>query len=101
MEVKDLQKQVNEFVDVLDEKFKCKHNTNNTFIHLIEEIGELAKQVNSPNIRNEEIDKNNLAEELGDILILTIRLASENNIDVEQAIKDKIEMLKKRHNLSR
>jgi NTP pyrophosphatase (non-canonical NTP hydrolase) len=99
MEISEIQKQIEETVDILDQKFKCKHTPEITLIHLMEEIGELASQINNPNMRNKPIDMANLEEELADVLILAVKLASCYNIDMEKAIKNKIEMLKKRHNL--
>jgi len=99
MEIKDFQNQINEIVEKIDEKTGVKHNLNNTFFHLIEEIGELADELNKPNIRNKEIDKQNLKEEFADVLVLITRLACINDIDIEDAIKNKIEIFKQRHNL--
>ncbi len=99
MEIKELQKQMNEIIEKIDEKIGCKHNSNNTFFHLIEENGELAEELNKTNIRNKEIDKQNLKEEFADIFALMIKLACIHEIDIEDAIKNKIEILKQRHNL--
>ncbi len=74
METKDLQKQPNEIINKIDNKVNCNHNINNTFLHLIEEIGKLSNILNKPNIRNKEIN-------------------------IETAILDKINKLKQRHNL--
>ena len=89
-----------ETIELIDKKFNCKHNTNNTFMHLIEEIGELSEELNKPNIRNKEIDMKNLEEEIADVLLLTTKLACIHNINIEKAIKNKIEKLKQRHNLN-
>ena len=99
MEVRELQEKMNETIGIIDKKFKCEHSTNNTFLHLIEEIGELAEELNKPNIRSKEIDKKNLEEEIADILLLITKLACIHNIDIEKAILDKIDILKQRHNL--
>ncbi len=99
MEIKELQKLMNNTVDLIDEKFNCKHDVNNTFLHLIEEIGEVADEINKPNIRNKETDIENLGEEIADCVILLTKLAVIYNIDIEDAIKNKIEKLKIRHNL--
>ena len=99
MEIKELQKQMNKIIEKIDEKFECEHDLNNTFLHLIEEIGELARELNKPNIRNKEIDKQNLKEELADIFMFITRLACIYEFDIEDAIINKIEILKQRHNL--
>jgi len=99
MELRELQKIMEETIDMIDAKLKCKHDTNNTFLHLIEEIGELSNELNKPNIRNEEIDKENLKEEIADVLLLTTKIACIQKIDIEDAIIGKIKKLKERHNL--
>ncbi len=99
MEIKELQNLMNKTVDLLDKKFNCKHRVNNTFLHLIEEIGEVADEINKPNIRNKETDIENLSDEIADCVILLTKLAVVYNIDLEDAIKNKIEKLKQRHNL--
>lgn len=100
METNQLQDKINKIIDLIDTKTNCKHDINNTFFHLIEELGELANELNKPNIRNEQITKENLEEEIADILLLTTRIANLNNISIEKAILEKIEKLKLRHNLN-
>ncbi len=73
MEIKDLQKRKVEIVDAIDKKLSVKHNKETIFRHLVEEIG--------------------------DAIILITKLAYIYNIDIEQAVLNKIEVLKKRHNL--
>jgi len=99
MEVNELQKLSNEIVEEIDNKLSVNHNANNTTLHILEEIGEIARQINNPTFRNKEINKENLSEELADVLILIIRLANIHNIDIEEAILKNIEKLKQRHNI--
>jgi NTP pyrophosphatase (non-canonical NTP hydrolase) len=99
MELKELQKKSDEIIDKMDEKFKCKHCVNNTFMHLIEEVGEVADELNKPNIRGKEIDKKELGKELADVIMFSSRLASLNDIDLEEAIDGKINELIERFKL--
>ena len=99
MEVKELQKISNEIIEEIDKKINVNHDNDKTIIHLLEELGEVARQANNKNIRNIEQNKDNLSEELADVLMLTTRLASINNIDIEEAIFKNIEKLKQRHNI--
>ena len=99
MEFKEIQKKSEEIVRQIDEKFDVKRDINVTMVQLLEEIGELARQPNKLNIRNEEIDKENLSEELADSLILLCSLASQENIDLEESILNKINKLKERHEI--
>ena len=99
MEIKELQNKSTEIIDKIDEKLNVKHNNENTLIHLTEELGEIARQINNKNIRNVEQNIDNIAEEIADVILIINKLASNYNIDVEKAIKEKLEKLKQRHNL--
>ena len=99
MDIKELQKKSDEIIDKMDEKFNCKHSINNTFMHLIEEVGEVADELNKPNIRGKEIDKKELGKELADVIMFLSRLASLNEIDLEEAIEGKINELTERFKL--
>ena len=99
MDTKEIQTKTDNIINAIDKKLDVNHDVNHTMMHLIEEIGELAKQINNKNIRHIEQDKANIEEELADILLLTIRLANIYNVDTERAIIGKINKLKQRHNL--
>jgi len=99
MEISEIQEKINELINLIDDKTSCKHDNSLTIRHLIEEIRELANEVDKPDLRNEKIDIENLKEEIADVLILTTRLASNNNINIQEAILNKINKLKQRHNL--
>ena len=99
MEIKNLQKEANDIVLAIDSKLGAEHNVETTFIHLLEEFGELARQHNNKNIRKIEQDKANIEEEIADITILLMRLANIYNISMEDVLINKINKLKERHNL--
>jgi len=99
MNLNEFQKESEEIIKKIDEKLNTKHTDENTMIHLTEELGEIARQINNKNIRHIEQDKNNLAEEIADVIILTSQIANNNGISVEEAISNKINKLKQRHNL--
>ena len=99
MEVKELQNKADEIIKIMDRTLGINHDADKTIIHILEELGEIARQINNKNIRGIGQDKENLEEEIADVLILTLRLASIYEIDVEKAILNKIEKLKERHNL--
>jgi len=61
----------------------------------MEEIGELAKAINMPKLRNKKLDQQNLNEEFADVFLLLSNLAKTHNVDLESAVKIKIEKLKK------
>lgn len=97
MEIKELQKKADEIVGKLDKKFNCEHNVNHTFMHLIEELGEMSKELNRPNIRNGEINKEELGDEISDVLLLICRIANLNEIDLEESFNRKVGKLNRRH----
>jgi len=99
MNLNELQKESKEIIDRIDEKLSTKHTDENTIIHLTEELGEIARQINNKNIRHAEQDKDNLAEEIADVIILTSQIANNNGINIDLAILNKINKLKQRHNL--
>ncbi len=99
METQELQKQILNLIYKMDKKYNCTHDSESTFNHIIEEIGELAKEINKPKIRNEQIIKQELSNEIADVLILLIHLASINKINIEESILYKMRELKQRNNL--
>jgi len=99
MEVKELQEIIKEHVSQMDERYRCVHNSESTFNHIIEEIGEVANQINKPKIRNEQIIKQELSDEIADVFILLTHLCSLYNIETEECILNKLRKLKQRANL--
>ena len=100
MEIKKLQEKTDEIINKMDAKTNCKHDINNTIIHLIEEIGELAKELNKPNIRNKPIDREELGNEIADVLFFITRIANLNEIDLEASINNKIKKLNEKYDLN-
>jgi NTP pyrophosphatase (non-canonical NTP hydrolase) len=99
MEVKEYQKLIAEIVNKIDKKHNVERTSQLNISQLVEELGELAKEVNRENLRNEKPEKKDLEDEFADVLILLIKLADHFDVDIEKAVLDKIEVLKKRHNL--
>ncbi|MFX1481050.1 MAG: MazG nucleotide pyrophosphohydrolase domain-containing protein [Promethearchaeota archaeon] len=75
---------ISEFQKLIKDLYIEQDNTRgikNTFIWLIEEIGELANI-----LKNREIDSNKASEELADIIAWTASLANLLDIDLEYAL---------------
>ena len=71
-------------------------------VKLTEELGELCNEVLSSNSlqRKDKLDgynKNNLSEEFADVLITTLLLARTMDVNIEKALKSKIEKINKRY----
>jgi NTP pyrophosphatase (non-canonical NTP hydrolase) len=97
--MKQIQKISTEIVEKIDEKMKGKHDVDTTMIHLMEEMGEIARYVFSEKIGRDKLKKEKIGEEFADVVILLSHLANHFDVDIEEAIKEKIEVLKERHNL--
>lgn len=71
-------------------------------VKLTEELGELCDEVLSYNSmqRKDKLDNhdaNNLSEEFADVVITTLLLAEVMNVDIEKALKRKIDKINKRY----
>ena len=99
MELKEFQRDAVELIKKIDDKHRGKHDSDTTIIHIVEEIGEVARQLYNEKIGRDKLNKENIAEEISDCMLLLTQLAHNFNIDIENAIKLKMKKLKKRHNL--
>jgi NTP pyrophosphatase (non-canonical NTP hydrolase) len=86
-------------VSDIDAKYDITRDEHFSFTQLIEEVGELAKEINKPKLRNKEIDRENLNGEFADVTLQLLTLAKILDVNIEEAVEDKIKILKERHNL--
>lgn len=96
MDIKDFQKYCAEIVSKIDQKFKIKRDAQLALSQLIEEIGELAKEVNRKNLRHEDPDFKKLENEFADVFLQLAKLASMHEVGLEKAVNQKIKELKER-----
>jgi NTP pyrophosphatase (non-canonical NTP hydrolase) len=96
METKEFQKMCANIVSQIDKKHNIKRDVKFCFCQLIEEIGELAKEINSQKLRDKSLDKLNLSREFADVIMLLVKLADMYDIDLEKAVNEKVNVLKKR-----
>lgn len=96
METKDFQKVCAEVVGKIDKKFNINRDAQLSFTQFVEEVGELAKDVNSKRLRNTEPDAENLAGEFADVFMQLAILAEMHGVDLEEATTKKFEKLKAR-----
>jgi NTP pyrophosphatase (non-canonical NTP hydrolase) len=99
METAELQKRAVEIVDILDKKFSVKRDAQLNLAQLVEEIGELAKDINLKRLRHKDPDRENLEGEFADVFLQLSKQADIAGIDLEKAVLGKTEELKKRHGL--
>ncbi len=94
----DIQKFQKEILDVFSEMDnmpnKRKHTKQSAVIHLMEEIGEIARQVTSEYHRPEKFSKENLGTELADTLMFIVVLADLYEIDLSKEMQDSIQRVK-------
>ncbi|MDD5567029.1 MAG: MazG-like family protein [Patescibacteria group bacterium] len=86
MEVKDFQNKIVEFVSAWDKKRNSNPNEQLTFNHIVEEIGELAREYVNQESRKDRFSKDELEDAIGDTLMQLVKLASLRNIDIEDLI---------------
>jgi len=98
MDVKTFQKEVEKLFNEISNrrKDKDKRTEEEIFIHLIEEIGEIARQLTNKKIRKERFDHKNLEEEISDSILFLTYLASLYKINLENSLRKDIEKLKAR-----
>jgi len=96
METKEFQKKCAEVVSKIDKKYGIDRDPQLAFTQLIEEIGELAKDVNLKRLRKQEPDKENLSGEFADVFLQLAMLAEMHGVDLEEAVENKINKLKER-----
>lgn len=88
MEVKNFQTQIAEFVSAWDKKRGTIPNEQLTFNHLIEEIGELAREYVNQESRPDQFKEEELNNAIADALMQLIFLTDQRGLDIEQAVTD-------------
>lgn len=96
MEVKELQEKIVEFTRKWDQKYKKDPNDKTTFIHLTEEIGELAREYVNRELGRAKYNKENVENAIADIILQIVKLADINGLDVEKIVLDVMEEDEKR-----
>ena len=100
MNLEEFQKEAVQLVNNIDKKFKGVHDIDTTLAHLMEEFGEIASEIYNEKIGRDKLNKENLKEEFGDVLILLAKLADNFDISLKEAVEKKMKVLKNRHGLN-
>jgi NTP pyrophosphatase (non-canonical NTP hydrolase) len=98
MGLRRIQNKAAEIVRRIDEKLGVRRDEQLTISQLVEELGELAKAVNSEKL-GREAKKEELEEEFADVFLQLAVLADLCRIDLEDSVLKKIEILKRRHEI--
>ena len=95
MEIKQFQKEILDVFSQMDKMPNRKeHTKQSALIHLVEEIGEIARQVTNEYHRPEKFNKENLSSELADSLMFIVLIADLYKIDLSNEMKESIERVK-------
>jgi len=95
MEVKELQKEIVNFIVKWEKKRNSMPSEQNTFNHLVEELGELAREYVNKIERKEKYNEDELENAIGDTLMHLVRLAQLRGLDIEQVVHKIIEKEKR------
>ncbi len=100
MEFKEAQKQSFELLEKIN-KHNVKHNPDSMFISLVEEVGEVARELSKKqkNTKRGDFNKEELADELADIISRTLIIAEDNDIDMDKTFQNKLIKIKKRFDI--
>ena len=87
MEVKEFQKRIVKFVQSWDKKRSFTANEQSAFTHLVEEVGELARQYVNKEQRKDQYSQEEVDDAIGDILMQIVRLGDLRGLDIEEVVK--------------
>ncbi len=73
---------------------RTKHTKQSALIHLVEEVGEVAKHLTDEHHRPEKFNKEKIGSELADILMFVVVLAKYYNVDLSKEMLESIERVK-------
>lgn len=100
MEIKEMQKLAYAIIEDYNKKHNETHNPNTVFPHVVEELGELARELNHSYCSwREDFDKERFSKELIDVICQLLILAKDYDVDVEETFKKKIKELRLRFKL--
>ncbi len=100
MDLDEFQNKSVGIVKLINGKYNFSHDADATVLHLLEELGEIARELYNQKSGRDKLNKENLEGEFADVFILLAYLASQFDVNVKKAIENKIEILKKRHKLN-
>ena len=97
MDIRQFQKEILEVFSEMDKlPNRREHTKQSALIHLMEEVGEIARQVTNEYHRPEKFDKGNLGTELADALMFIVVLAQLYDVDISAEMQQTISRVKKK-----
>ena len=99
MELNEFQRRTSEMIGQIDKKAGRNHDVDLTIVHLVEELGEIARIIYNEKTKRVPVSKDAIGGEFIDSLMLLSHLATKFDVDLQQATEKKMEELKKRFEL--
>jgi len=96
MEIEEIPKRVVEFSDIRKEKGNYDLTEELSFAHLVEEVGELSKEMFSKKARPEKYSEINLKKQVCDIIIESMILADILKMNLSDELNKKLDELNTR-----
>jgi len=90
MEINELAKRIHKFQEERFTKYNSKLTSELIFTHLVEEIGEIARQIFNKGSGMREYKEDNLKEEITQAILDLLVLAEVNEIHLEKEIEKKM-----------
>lgn len=88
MQTSKLQKKIIEFIQRWDKVRNSKASKDETFFHIVEEVGELAQQYVNRESRKEKFSEDEVKNAIGDTLIQLVKLADLHGWDIEELVTE-------------
>lgn len=96
MKVIEFQKLCSSIARKIDKEKSINRDGQFCISQIIEELGELAKEINREKLRGIKANKSDLEDEFADVIFLILDLAEYLDVNVEKAVGKKIEIIKER-----
>jgi NTP pyrophosphatase (non-canonical NTP hydrolase) len=93
MDIKEIEKRIMDFAKKRASAKNFDLTPELSYIHLTEELGEVARQLSNKKIRPDLFDEANLKEEIVDVILEAIILANICEADLDKEISQKIDAL--------
>ena len=101
MDILEAQRRIVDWVEQRDASIDGYRSTPETsFVHLTEELGEVARQLTNRRVRQDRYDEANLKEEVVDVILESLILANLLDVELDSEIDNKIKVLFQRYGFS-
>lgn len=96
MNMTEFQEMSVNLVQKIDAKRDVEHGVDTTMIHIVEEFGEIAREIYTERAHRGKMNKANLEGEFADVFMLLAHLADLHGVDIESAVQSKVAELRDR-----